>query len=191
MSLLMHMKIRRLLQSKRGKLFFVLSFLLITFIVTSVLNRIASTHNVWHFDCHADGYFSHQGELPLTVDKSNLRLTLYIEHNQAELTYRVESSTHDPETVQLSGKVEEVHMGSFTYHLALSLPPTRWQDNSLLRPYLQNEFGITASHFMDGFSISQEVQVIDLDDTFTRGTLKFLPSNNVWACQLISPNTAD
>ncbi|MBB1437365.1 hypothetical protein H5202_01530 [Shewanella sp. SG41-4] len=189
----MHIKTRRLLQSKRGKLFFVLSFLFIIFIATSVLNRIANTHNIWYFNCHADGYFSQQGESSLTVDKSNLWLMLDIEHNQAQLTYKLDSPTDADATeiAQLLGKVKHVDMGSFTYHLELTLQPTHWQQNSRLQPYLRNEYGITSPHFMEGSSVSQQVQVIDLDRTMTRATLKLLPSNNIWSCQLLSANTSN
>jgi hypothetical protein len=190
-TLLLHIKIRRLLQSKRGKLFFVLSFLLIIFIAISVLNRIANTHNVWYFNCHADGYFSQQGESSLTVDKSNLWLMLDIDHHQAQLTYKLESATDATEIAQLLGKVKHVDIGSFTYHLALTLQPISWQQNSRLQPYLRNEYGVSAHHLMAGSSVSQQIQVIDLDNTLTRATLKFLPSNNIWSCQLLSANTSD
>ncbi|AZG74527.1 hypothetical protein [Shewanella livingstonensis] len=186
----MHIKIHRLLQSTRGKLVFVLSFVLMIFIVISVINRIANSHNMGHFDCHADGYFSQQGESSLTVNKSDLWLTLDIDHHDAKLTYRLESS-NSTEIAQLVGKVKRVDMGSFTYYLILTILPVRWQDNSRLHPYLRNEFGILPPQSIDGISVSQQVQVIDLDHTLTSATLKFLPSNNIWACQLISANTSD
>ncbi|MBB1428376.1 hypothetical protein H5181_18205 [Shewanella sp. SG44-2] len=191
MARLIHIKMHRLLRSKRGKLFFVLSFLLIIFIAISVLNRIANTHNVWYFNCHADGYFSQQGESLLTVDKSNLWLMLDIDHHQAQLTYKLDSSTDVTEIANLLGKVKRVDMGSFTYHLELTLQPISWQENSRLHPYLRNEYGITTPDFKDGFSVSQKIQVIDLDQTLTKATLKFLPSNNTWSCQLLSANTSD
>lgn len=187
---LAHIKMRRLLQSKRGKLVFVLSIVLMIFLITSVVNRIANTHTVWHFDCYADSYFSHQGESSLKVDKSNLWLSLDIDHHQAKLIYKIESSVHGTEIAQLVGKVDHVDMGSFTYHLGLTLQPTLWQTSSRLKPYLHNEFGIMASQKIVGVSIAQQVQVIDLDNALTSATLKFLPSNNVWSCQLRSPDTA-
>jgi hypothetical protein len=190
MARLLSIKMRQLLHSKRDKLVFLLSFMLIIVIVISVLNRIASTRNVWHFDCHADSYFSHQGELPLATDKSDLSLMLNIDHHQVQLTYQQQYSPHDNESVQLLGNVNHVDIGSFTYHLALTLPSTRWQDNSRLRRYLVNEFGLLDQDLMADINLSQQIQIVDFGGKTTIATVKFIPSNNLWSCLLIPPNTA-
>jgi len=190
MARFLRIKMRRLLQSKRGKLFFVLSFILITFIIISVLNRIANTQHVWHFECHADSYFSRQGALPLATDKRDLWLMLNIEHHQVTLTYQQQQSADDDETVQLFGQVNHVDIGSFTYHLGLTLPPIQWQDNSRLRAYLVNEFSLKDQDLIASIKLSQQVQVVYFDDELTMATLKFIPSNNLWSCLLLPPNTA-
>ncbi|WP_350431634.1 hypothetical protein ABIS04_15465 [Shewanella sp. H8] len=153
--------------------------------MTYVLHRVNNPPNVWHFDCRADGYFNHLGELPLTVEKSNAELTFSIENNQAKLTYRLQSLTSGIEIAQLFGEVELLDIGSLTYHLVLTLQPIDWQDNSLLRPYLENEFSIAAEELLaEEVGVSQQIQISYLDKTLTKARLDFVPSNNVWACQI-------
>jgi hypothetical protein len=68
------------------------------------------------------------------------------------------------------------------------LPSTRWQDNSRLRRYLVNEFGLLDQDLMADINLSQQIQVVDFGGKLTMATVKFIPSNNLWSCLLIPPN---
>lgn len=184
MTKIWHIKIRRLLQSSRGKLVFILSLLLIAFILTYILHRVKKPPNEWHFACYANGYFNNLPELPLTIEKSNVELIFSIENNQAQLIYQLQSSINGIESAQFIGKVEQLDVCSLTYHLVLTLQATHWQDSSLLRPYLENEFSVPAGQLLKDATVFQQVKVSYLDKALTKARLDFISSNNVWACQI-------
>lgn len=184
MTQIWHIKTRRFIQSSKGKFVFILSLLLIAFTLTYILHRVKKPPNEWHFACYADGYFNGLGELPLTIEKSHVELIFSIENNQAKLMYQLQSPINGIESAQFIGKIEQLDVGSLTYHLMLTLQATHWQDNSLLRPYLENEFSVPAGQLLKDASVFQQIKVSYLDKALTKARLDFISSNNVWACQI-------
>lgn len=176
---------RRLLQSKRGKLLFVLTWVFVLFAFTHELERLVPSHQQWHLSCRADGYFdSHHPQLtPSAV--SELLLTFTLEYQHAALRYDLDNESSPAELILLKGDVVKVDFGALNYQLQMQLKNKKLNDDSMLLRYLLNELAVGEAQFIDGESLPLQVQVFNVDDEQSRATLTFIPSNSIWSCEIM------
>lgn len=174
---------RRLVQSTRGKLALVFSVMLLIFGGASALERWVTPHHLWRFTCHAQGYLSHAQS---HAAPSDVMLLLEIDHQQASLHYQLDSNAALLEFAIFQGEVAHVDLGSLSYQLALVTKALQWQENSSLHPYLINELSLNEIGLQLLARLPIQVQILNVDSGHSRATLKFMPSNNLWSCQVVS-----
>ncbi|MGX9459993.1 hypothetical protein ACWXWU_01960 [Shewanella sp. A14] len=178
-------KMRRFILSKRGKLVFVLSGVLAVFAFTCTLEYFVTPHHLWHFTCKADGYFSSLNDPSVNTEPSELLLHFHVEHQQASLRYQLQAGPSFTESAQLYGEVNSVDLGTLSYELDLSIAAAQWQSDSALRGYLASEFSLDESQMEITPNFPLHVQILNIDNEQSRTTLKFIPSNNLWSCQMM------
>ncbi|MGI2171114.1 hypothetical protein ACROAE_13165 [Shewanella sp. MF05960] len=179
-------KTRRFVQSKRGKLTLILSILLLVLSGASALEKWVTPHHLWRLTCHADGYLSNVQPLKSDAMPTDLTLNFDIEHQQVSLHYQLGSNTTVAEFAVLTGEVNEVDLSSLSYQLTLQIKARQLQDESILHPYLINELSLSRDRLQLFESLPLKVQILNIDNEHSRATVKFIPSNSLWSCQIAS-----
>ncbi|UAL42983.1 hypothetical protein K8B83_19610 [Shewanella inventionis] len=177
-------RLRRFLQSRRGKLASVIGVMLLLFTGAITIEQLAIPSDVWLLSCSADGYFSapqFNSEHPIP-DK--LTLLVNIEHQQAALHYQLESGTGVTEFIVMQGKVTRRDLRALSYQLALKANSVQWQDDSRLHPYLLNELSYVEQSIKLNAPVLLDVQIRHVDSPHSRVLLTFMSSNSLWSCQV-------
>ncbi|MCT8985474.1 hypothetical protein [Shewanella phaeophyticola] len=173
------------MQSKRGKLLFVLTWVFVLFTFTHALERFVPSHQEWHLSCRADGYF----DLPQTQAASSvvseLLLTFTLENQYAALRYHLGNESLPAESIVLQGHVVKVDFGALNYQLQMQLKSKKLNDDSILLGYLLNELTVDETQLINGETLPLEVQLNSINDDQLQATLTFIPSNSIWSCEII------
>ncbi|MDD8061324.1 MULTISPECIES: hypothetical protein [Shewanella] len=176
---------RRLLQSKRGKLLFVLTWVFVLFALTHVLEYFVPPHQQWHLSCRADGYFDPQQAQITSSVVSELLLTFTLEYQDAALRYHLGNESLPAESIVLQGNVVKVDFGALNYALQMQLKSKKLNNDSMLLDYLLNELAVGESQLLEGDLLPLQVQILNANDDQLRATLTFIPSNSIWSCEII------
>ena len=117
------------------------------------------------------------------IQHGDMLLHLVEQDGRLSLTYYSAFDDNVREYAVFEGELLELHTGSITYDYSMNMIDYQFSDVSQLNDYLLHELNLPSLKI--GQSFPQSIQVLDADFERHFLVLKFSPSNQLWACNLL------
>ena len=117
------------------------------------------------------------------IQHGDMLLHLVEEGGRLSLTYYSAFEDNVREYAVFEGELLALHTGSLTYDYTLNMTDYKFSDVSHLNEYLLHELNLDSLKI--GQLFPQSIQVLDADLARHFLVIKFSPSNQLWACNLL------
>ncbi|QIR15526.1 hypothetical protein [Shewanella aestuarii] len=150
--------------------------------ITNGLEHFASKRQIQAFKCDAIAYsVEHQSNISQAIGNIHLKA---VEHNGSlSLSYYSAFENDVREYAVFSGNNTDLDVGALTYHFDMTTKEFKFVEMSPFAQYLSQELNIERFEVDQVFE--QDIQILDMDLARHFLVIKFMPSNHIWACDIL------